>query len=115
MTVKRVFSAASAAVLALTLSACGTKTESSTVNTEKTDKSDKTAYKEFDGVYAARLTPVNDGNEIQQLIAEKTGVILKQQFIADQDDINKTFSDMIIKNKYPDFMATDSTNCQELI
>ncbi|MDO4862980.1 MAG: sugar ABC transporter substrate-binding protein [Ruminococcus sp.] len=111
MTAKRAFSALSASVLALSLTACGTNSGSS----GRTEKTDKTTYKEFDGVYAARLTPVDEGNEIQQLIAEKTGAILNQRFIADQDDINKTFSDMIVKNKYPDFMAPDATNCQELI
>ena len=112
MTVKRLFSVISATMLALSLSACGKTTDSPSAKEEKEEQS---TYKEFDGVYAARLTPVNEGNEIQQLIAEKTGVILKQQFIADQDDINQTFSDMIIKNKYPDFMAPDAANCQELI
>ena len=107
MKVSKALSLAVAAAAAVSLTSCGKSSSSKSSGPE--------SYKEFNGVYAARLTPVEEGNEIQQLIAEKTGVILKQQFIADQDDIDKTFSDMIIENKYPDFMAPDSTNCQKLI
>ena len=110
MTVRQAFSAVAAAVMALTLAGCGKGKESASG-----DKGGRTSYKEFTGVYAARLTAVNKGNDIQKLIADKTGVILDQQFIADQDDIDKTFSDMIIKNKYPDFLVPDAANCQGLL
>ncbi|MBR4626967.1 MAG: sugar ABC transporter substrate-binding protein [Ruminococcus sp.] len=110
MTVRRAFSAVAAAVMALTLAGCGKGKESASG-----DKGGRTSYKQFTGVYAARLTAVNNGNDIQKLIADKTGVILDQQFIADQDDIDKTFSDMIIKNKYPDFLVPDAANCQGLL
>lgn len=108
MTVKKALSLVSAVAVAAAVTSCG-KGSSSTKN------SSSDSYKEFTGVYAARLTPVDEGNDVQQLIAEKTGVVLKQQFIADQDDIDKTFSDMIIENKYADYLAPDASNCQKLI
>ena len=107
MTVKKAILVLSSAAMAVSAVSCGKSSSSK--------EDEKVAYKEFSGVYAARLTPVEEGNEIQQLIAEKTGVILKQQFIADKDDIDTTPSNMIIENKYPDFMSPDATNTQKLI
>ena len=101
---KRFITAALAVSVTVSATGCGKK---------KANK--KASYKRFDGVYAARLTPAAEDNDARMLIAEKTGVLLDQRFIADQDDINKTFSDMIIANKYPDFLAPDAENCQKLL
>lgn len=110
---KKLLSAGIAAALMLSVSACGTNPESS-----KSRKSSDTGstVKEFSGIYAARIKQINeDDNDIQKMIAEKTGVVLHQQFIPDEGDIDKIFSDMMIENKYPDYMAPDASNCQKLI
>lgn len=103
MTKKKMTAALIAAAMTLTVSACGKK------------KNDEKAIREFTGIFAARIAEIDRDNEIQQIIAEKTGAILRQQWISDQDDIDKTFSDMMISNKYPDFMTPDAANCQKLI
>ena len=119
MTVKKVISGVMAILLMASVTACGsdanTNNNSGTNSSSSKSKKDADQIKTFTGVYAARLTPVDKDNDVQKLIAEKTGVILEQQFIADQDDIDTTFSDMIISNKYPDFMAPDAENIQKLI
>ena len=78
-------------------------------------KTTKKTIREFSGVFAARIPEIDNDNEIQQLIAEKTGALLRQTWISDQDDIDKTFSDMIISNRYPDFMSPDAENTRKLI
>ena len=106
------------ALMLLTLPGCTKSTPALPLQPPQTAGQDSTAdknYKVFTGMYAARLREIDDDNELQQIIAEKTGVILKQSFIADQDDIDKTFSDMMISNRYPDFICPDAANCQLLI
>lgn len=103
MTIRRIAAAVIAAAMPLSVCGCTKK------------KSNEKDIIEFTGIFAARIPEINRDNEIQQLIGEKTGVILRQQWISDQDDIDKTFSDMMISNKYPDFMTPDAANCQKLI
>lgn len=103
MTIRKMTAALIAAAMTLSVSGCGKK------------KPKESNIKEFTGIFAARIPEIDRDNEIQQLIGEKTGVILRQSWISDQDDIDKTFSDMMISNKYPDFMSPDAANCQKLI
>lgn len=103
MTIRKMTAALIAAAMTLSVSGCGKK------------KAKESNIKEFTGIFAARIPEIDRDNEIQQLIGEKTGVILRQSWISDQDDIDKTFSDMMISNKYPDFMTPDAENCQKLI
>ena len=103
MTIRKMTAALIAAAMTLSVSGCGKK------------KPKESNIKEFTGIFAARIPEIDRDNEIQQLIGEKTGVILRQLWISDQDDIDKTFSDMMISNKYPDFMTPDAENCQKLI
>lgn len=103
MTIRKMTAALIAAAMTLSVSGCGKK------------KPKESNIKEFTGIFAARIPEIDRDNEIQQLIGEKTGVILRQSWISDQDDIDKTFSDMMISNKYPDFMTPDAENCQKLI
>ena len=103
MTIRKMTAALIAAAMTLSVSGCGKK------------KPKGSNIKEFTGIFAARIPEIDRDNEIQQLIGEKTGVILRQSWISDQDDIDKTFSDMMISNKYPDFMTPDAENCQKLI
>ncbi|WP_028514545.1 extracellular solute-binding protein [Ruminococcus flavefaciens] len=103
MTIRKMTAALIAAAMTLSVSGCGKK------------KPKESNIKEFTGIFAAKIPEIDRDNEIQQLIGEKTGVILRQSWISDQDDIDKTFSDMMISNKYPDFMTPDAENCQKLI
>ena len=103
MTIRKMTAARIAAAMTLSVSGCGKK------------KPKGSNIKEFTGIFAAKIPEIDRDNEIQQLIGEKTGVILRQSWISDQDDIDKTFSDMMISNKYPDFMTPDAENCQKLI
>ena len=103
MTIRKMTAALIAAAMTLSVSGCGKK------NPKESN------IKEFTGIFAARIPEIDRDNEIQQLIGEKTGVILRQSWISDQDDIDKTFSDMMISSKYPDFMTPDAENCQKLI
>ncbi|WP_303790077.1 sugar ABC transporter substrate-binding protein [Ruminococcus flavefaciens] len=75
----------------------------------------KQELKEFTGFYCARNTSLDNDNEIRKLIAEKTGCILYEEWVEDQADIDKIFSDMMISGKYPDFISPDGPNCQRLI
>ncbi len=75
----------------------------------------KQELKEFTGFFCARNTPLDNDNEIRKLIAEKTGCILYEEWVEDQADIDKIFSDMMISGKYPDFISPDGPNCQRLI
>ena len=103
MTIRKMTAAFLAAAMTLSVSGCGK------------NKPQENKIKEFTGIFAARIPEIDRDNEIQQIIGEKTGVILRQSWISDQDDIDKTFSDMMISNKYPDFMTPDAENCQKLI
>ncbi|WP_024861934.1 sugar ABC transporter substrate-binding protein [Ruminococcus flavefaciens] len=70
----------------------------------------------FTGFYCARKsTNLEEDNEIRQIIAEKTGYILYEEWLRDQADIDKIISDMMISGKYPDFISPDGPNCQRLI
>ena len=75
----------------------------------------KQELKEFTGFYCARNASLDNDNEIRKLIAEKTGCILYEEWVEDQADIDKIFSDMMISGKYPDFISPDGPNCQRLI
>ena len=105
MKIKKTAAILSTAALMLTSVGCSAKEL----------KSDEKQIREFTGFFAARNNAISDKNEIQQLIAEKTGAYIKQTWLEDQDDINKIFSDMMISDKYPDFISPDAENCQKLI
>ena len=104
MTGKKLLSALSAAVMIISSSGCSLK---------KDDKEQE--FKVFTGFYATRNDGIAKDNEIQKLIAEKTGCILNEEWIEDQADLDKVFSDMMISGKYPDFISPDAVNCQRLI
>lgn len=104
MRAKRILSLAAASIMTFSAFSCGRDNEGT---------SDE--IKEFTGFYAARITPISDNNEIQKIIADKTGALVHQQFVSDQDDIDKIISDMIVANKYPDFVSPDAETCQKML
>lgn len=105
MDVKRIAAAAAAVFLMLPAFACSKPAE------QKTPQE----IREFSGIFTARLKDINEDNEIQQIIAEKTGALIHQQWIIDPDDIDRTFSEMMISGEYPDFMSPNAENCQLLV
>ena len=78
-------------------------------------KNDEKEIREFTGFFGTRGTPIAHNNEIQQLIAEKTGGILRETWLDEQENAEDVFSDMIMSNKYPDFVYPDSDNCPRLL
>jgi len=105
MDIKRFAAAVLAAALMIPAAACSKPAE----------EQKKQQFREFSGIFTARLRDINDDNEIQQIIAEKTGALIHQQWIIDPDDIDRTFSEMMISGEYPDFMSPNAENCQILV
>lgn len=78
---------------------------------EKAEK-DIRVYTSF---FGARGNEISKDNDIQQLIAEKTGAMCEETWLDEREDLNTVFSDMMISNKYPDFLVPDGENCRKLI
>ena len=96
---------------------CSSVSENSKTNSDKSKNSSSQQgdLKEFKGLFCARSPQISNDNEIRNIIAEKTGCILYEEWTEDQADTDKIFSDMMISGKYPDFMSPDGPNCQRLI
>ncbi len=106
MTKKQILSVALAAMVLMSAASC-----SSSAKKEEKPKE----IKEFTGFFAARNSGLDEDNEIRDIIAEKTGCILYEEWTQDQADLDKIFSDMMISGKYHDFISPDGPNCQRLI
>lgn len=78
-------------------------------------KENKKEIRVYTSFFGARGNEISSDNEIQQLIAEKTGAMCKETWLKEQEDMSVVFSDMMISNKYPDFLVPDSENCRKLI
>ena len=59
--------------------------------------------KEFDAFFAVPGSEINDDNEIQQLIAEKTGAKVKETWLTGQT-AEEAIGTMIAGGEYPDFI-----------
>ena len=103
-------------IQALSALLAGTVLFSSTGCSLGKNKEKKHEIQKFTGLFCARNdTTLDEDNEIRNIIAEKTGYILYEEWMKDQADVDKIFSDMMISRKYPDFMSPDGPNCQRLI
>ncbi|WP_044976452.1 extracellular solute-binding protein [Ruminococcus sp. HUN007] len=89
----RFFAAALTASLALELCGC-----SSVFGRNSKDIKEFTAYFEMTG------EELPDGNEIQQVIAEKTGALCHEKWRDPNKSEAETIEEMIIARKYPDFI-----------
>ncbi len=78
-------------------------------------ESEKNEIREFTGFFGTRGSSISQNNEIQKLIAEKTGGILRETWLDEQEDAENIFSNMIMQNKYPDFLYADSDLCPKLL
>lgn len=102
MKIKKFISLSLSALMIFSASACG----------EKKEEKEIRVYTSF---FGARGTNLSKNNEIQQLIAEKTGAMCEETWLKEQEDLNDVFADMMVSNKYPDFVVPDSENCRKFI
>lgn len=85
-------------------SAAGTES-SADAGTENSD------VKEFTAFFAVPGSEINDDNEIQQIIAEKTGVKVKETWLTGQT-ADEAVGTMIAGGEYPDFIEGGSGQMQ---
>lgn len=104
MLIKKILSAVISSALLLSAGGCS-------LSGNEDDKE----IKVFTGFYGTSGIEIAQDNDIMELIAEKTGVKLEQTWLFEQDSANRTFSDMIVSNKYPDYIYADAENCHKLI
>ncbi|MDE6833631.1 MAG: sugar ABC transporter substrate-binding protein [Ruminococcus sp.] len=69
----------------------------------------------YTSCFGARGSELSRNNDIQQLIAEKTGAMCIETWLKEQEDMNTVFADMMVSNKYPDFVVPDGENCRKFI
>ena len=115
MSIRQAFSVICAAILFSSAVGCSStkikKPEQQTATQQASDE-----IKEFTGLFVAQNdTVLNENNEIRNLIAEKTGCILYEQWMEDQAEVDQIFGEMLMSGKYPDFISPDGPNCQQLI
>ena len=96
------------AMVASLLVGCGDKATTAAEGTDSTAAAEgETAsgeIKEFDAFFAMPATVErNDDNEIKQLIAEKTGVTVKENWLTGQTDA-EAIGTIIAGGEYPDFI-----------
>ena len=109
---KRIAAALLAGVMAATLLAgCGGDTagQSQAADGTGTSTGDSGEIKEFTAFFAVPGAEINDDNEIQQLIAEKTGAKVKETWLTGQTAA-EAVGTMIAGGEYPDFIdGSDGT------
>ena len=67
--------------------------------------------KEFDAFFAVPGSEINDDNEIQKIIEEKTGVRVKETWLTGQT-ADEAIGTMIAGGEYPDFIEGASGQMQ---
>ena len=108
---KQMLSVLLAGMMAATmLAGCGNTTETETATASSTETDGKTTetsqeggVKEFTAFFATAGTEINDDNEIQQIIADKTGVKVKETWLTGQTP-EEAVGTMIAGGEYPDFI-----------
>ena len=112
---KKIISLLLAATLSFTLLAgCGSKTDEAATDTS-TDAAATTTeategageVREFTAFFAVAGTEINDDNEIQSILAEKTGVKVKETWLTGQTD-KEAIGTFIAGGEYPDFIEGDA-------
>ncbi len=98
---KRIVSMLLVSAMAATLFAgCG----SSGGKTSKGGNTNEDGIKEFTAFFAVPGSEINDDNEIQQIIAEKTGAKVKETWLTGQT-AEEAVGTMIAGGEYPDFIC----------
>ena len=72
---------------------------------------DSGEIKEFTAFFAVPGSEINDDNEIQQMIAEKTGVKVKETWLTGQTQ-EEAIGTLIAGGEYPDFIEGGSSSVQ---
>ncbi len=88
---------------AVDTSADDTATDDTAADSGSDDSASSGDVKEFDMFIAMPGTEINDDNEIQQIIAEKTGVKVKETWLTGQTDA-EAIGTIIAGGDYPDFI-----------
>ena len=94
-----------AAMLGTMLTGCGSKASAAG------GKTNKDGIKEFTGFFAVPGSEINDDNEVQQLIAEKTGCRVKETWLTGQT-AEEAIGTLIAGGEYPDFVEAGSGSVQ---
>ncbi len=85
---------------ALLVTGCGEKDGS---DSKKDSKGGSDSVKEFTAFFATSGSEINDDNEIQKIIAEKTGVKVKETWLTGQS-AEEAIGTIIAGGEYPDFI-----------
>ena len=101
---KRIVSVMLVAAMAATLFAgCGNKGGSNS-STQGGKATNGDGIKEFTAFFAVPGSEINDDNEIQQIIAEKTGVKVKETWLTGQT-AEEAIGTLVAGDEYPDFIC----------
>lgn len=73
------------------------------------DEPDVSEITEFSAFFAVPGIELNKDNDIQNIIAEKTGVRVKESWLSGQT-VQEAISTMIVREKYPDFVDGGSSS-----
>ena len=101
-----------AGMTASVFTGCGdSKKESGADTSTNADAADDGEIKEFTAFFAVPGSEINDDNEIQQIIAEKTGAKVKETWLTGQT-AEEAVGTLIAGGEYPDFVDGGSQSVQ---
>ncbi|MDU6922110.1 MAG: sugar ABC transporter substrate-binding protein [Roseburia hominis] len=102
-----------ATMLAAMFAGCGSDAASTDAkeNADGADSTEAGGVKEFTAFFAVPGSEINDDNEIQQIIADKTGVKVKETWLTGQT-AEEAVGMMITGGKLPDFICGGSGQSQ---
>ena len=102
---KRIVSVMLVAAMAATLFAgCGKNGGNDNGSTQGGSASNDGKIKEFTAFFAVPGSEINDDNEVQQIIAEKTGVKVKETWLTGQT-AEEAVGTLVAGDEYPDFIC----------
>lgn len=98
-----------ATMLAAMFAGCGSDAASTDAkeNADGADSTEAGGVKEFTAFFAVPGSEINDDNEIQQIIADKTGVKVKETWLTGQT-AEEAVGMMITGGELPDFICGGS-------
>lgn len=102
-----------ATMMAAMFAGCGSDAASTDAkeNTDGADSTEAGGVKEFTAFFAVPGSEINDDNEIQQIIADKTGVKVKETWLTGQT-AEEAVGMMITGGELPDFICGGSGQSQ---
>ena len=102
-----------ATMMAAMFAGCGSDTASTDAkeNADGADSTEAGGVKEFTAFFAVPGSEINDDNEIQQIIADKTGVKVKETWLTGQT-AEEAVGMMITGGELPDFICGGSGQSQ---